>query len=281
MNTNVVSINSAFVSEYSNEHSTDTCNNIVNIYGGKSEKKYIIPNNIREGNHNHTQQKVLPIKDSSLVDEIFDSLLHSGRYGFRNASIFALNIAIGRRSSDILRLRVKDVYDFNTHDIKLYMSVKESKTGKSAQDMPVNEVTRNVLRKYFNRLADTSPDAYFFPSQKKNADGSQRPLNVTSMNEIYKWNTEYICSKLEDPKFTHISSYSCRKTYGYNLYKYCMEHNGGMTSFGVHVLDYLQSLYNHSSRLITLRYIGAWDDLSLGMANAVAMQYTMSVEGIR
>ena len=272
MNTNVVSLISLA------ESATD---NIVHIYEDKPTKQYVMPKNIRNGNHEHTQQKVLPIKDPSLVEQIFDSLLNSGRYGLRNATIFALNIAIGRRSSDILNLRVKDVYDFTKKNVRTYMSIRESKTGKSAQDMPVNDMTRDILRKYFFSLYDKSPEAYFFPSQKRNSDGTQRPLNITSMNEIYKWNSERICSLLDDPKFTHISSYACRKTYGYNLYKHCMEHNGGMTSFGVHVLDYLQKLYNHSSRLITLTYIGALDDVSLSMANAVAMQYSLSVEGTK
>lgn len=226
------------------------------------------------------QQKVLPIKDTSTVNAVYNALLHSGKHGKRNAAIFALGLATGRRSSDILKFRLYDVYDFSTRSIRSKLSLKESKTGKMAIGLPVDTYTKNILIDYIRTLKNKAPDAYLFPSQKKNPDGSQRPLNVTSLNEILKANTEAICKALGDPEQTHLSSYCARKTFGYNFYKDAMENNNGMMENGIHVLDFLQAVYNHSSRLVTLRYIGAWEDAHMEVANRIAAQYALGQDNL-
>lgn len=218
-------------------------------------------------------QKVLPIKTPDICAQVYKALLNSGRYGKRNAAIFALNLATGRRSSDILRFKISDVYDYTTNSIRTKISLKESKTGKMVIGLPLDKYTAQILESYIHSLRNRSPQAYLFPSQKKNPDGSQRPINVTSLNEILKANTETICSNLKDPDRTHFSSYVARKTFAYRLYEHHMKTNNGMLDNGIHVLDFLQSVFNHSSREITLRYIGAWEDASESTINPVAEEW--------
>ena len=218
-------------------------------------------------------QKVLPIKTPDVCAQVYKALLNSGRYGKRNAAIFALNLATGRRSSDILKFKISDVYDYTTNSIRAKISLKESKTGKMAIGLPLDKYTIQILESYIYSLKNKSPQAYLFPSQKRNPDGTQRPINVTSLNEILKDNTEAICKTLNDPEQTHFSSYVARKTFAYRLYKNHMESNNGMLSNGIHVLDFLQSIFNHSSREITLRYIGAWEDASEATVNPVAEEW--------
>lgn len=219
------------------------------------------------------QQKVLPIKTPDVCAQVYKALLNSGRYGKRNAAIFALNLATGRRSSDILRFKISDVYDYTTNSIRTKISLKESKTGKMVRGLPLDKYTTQILESYIHSLRNRSPQAYLFPSQKRNPDGTQRPINVKSLNEILKDNTEAICKTLNDPEQTHFSSYVARKTFAYRLYKNHMESNNGMLPNGIHVLDFLQSIFNHSSREITLRYIGAWEDASEDTINPVAEEW--------
>lgn len=229
--------------------------------------------NSRPGNHNHTQQRVSPIRDPEQVNEVFKALLSSGRYGLRNACIFALQLAIGRRTNDILQMTLKDVFDFSTLQIKFLITVDEHKTGKTARDMPLNSMTRNLLFQYIQTLKVHSPDAYLFPSQKSNPDGTQRPLNTSSLDGIYKKYTAPVFATLDTPQ-THISSYAARKTFGYNIYTTCMRnHNGQLPGTDINALQYVQSVFNHESTMTTLRYIGAYDAPAMDLAESIGEQY--------
>lgn len=214
----------------------------------------------------HTQQRVSPLRDPALVNKIFTSLLSSGRYGLRNASIFALQLAIGRRTNDILRTTLGTVYDFSTSSVKSMLTVDEHKTGKTARDLPLNSATQQILLKYIQTLKSLTPDSLLFPSQKRNPDGSQRPLNTSSLDGIYK--------QIDSLIDTHISSYAPRKTYGYNIYTECMKnHNGLLPGTDINALQYVQSVFNHESSSITLRYIGAYDAPATELSESISKQY--------
>lgn len=214
----------------------------------------------------HTQQRVSPLRDPALVNRIYQALLASSRHGLRNASIFALQLAIGRRTNDILRTTIKTVYDFSTNSIRPMITVDEHKTGKTARDLPLNTQTQQILLKYIHTLKAFTPDALLFPSQKKNPDGTQRPLNTSSLDGIYK--------QIDSLIDTHISSYAPRKTYGYNIYTECMKnHNGLLPGTDISALQYVQSVFNHESTSITLRYIGAYDAPATELSESISQQY--------
>lgn len=220
----------------------------------------------------YPQQRVSPIRDPEKVNSIFNALLNSGRYGLRNATIFALQLAIGRRTNDIARMTLKDIYDFSIHQVKSVITVDEHKTGKTARDLPLNSNIRQHLQNYINTLSFTTPDSLLFPSQKSNPDGSQRPLNTASLDKIYQTYTSQ-CFSPQDSQ-THISSYAARKTYGYNIYTQCLKnHNGVLPGTDINALQYVQSVFNHNSSMTTLRYIGAYDAPATQLAEDIAQQY--------
>ena len=218
------------------------------------------------------QQRVSPIRDPKKVTEIYHSLLQSGRYGLRNASIFALQLAIGRRTNDILSLKIQDVFNYSTNSPKSTITVDEHKTGKTARDLPLDSQTQSILSRYIHTLKNKAPQALLFPSQKKNPDGTQRPLNTASLDYIYQTYTSQLFSS-EDGQ-THISSYAARKTYGYNIYTECKKnHNGMLPGTDINALQYVQSVFNHESALTTMRYIGAYDAPASELAESIASQY--------
>lgn len=220
----------------------------------------------------HTQQRVSPIRDPEKVNSIFNALLNSGRYGLRNATIFALQLAIGRRTNDILNLTLQDVYDFKSNSPRSTLTVDEHKTGKTARDLPLNNRTQTLLSQYIHTLKQKSPNSLLFPSQKSNPDGSQRPLSTKSLDGIYQTYTSQ-CFSSEDSQ-THISSYAARKTYGYNIYTQCLKnHNGVLPGTDINALQYVQSVFNHNSSMTTLRYIGAYDAPATQLAEDIAQQY--------
>ena len=220
----------------------------------------------------HTQQRVSPIRDPQKVNEIYNALLNSGRYGLRNATIFALQLAIGRRTNDIAHMTLSDVYDYRTNQIKSKITVDEHKTGKTARDLPLNTRTRQLLQEYVHTLKYKSPNSLLFPSQKHNPDGSQRPLNTASLDYIYQTYTAQCFTDSDDQ--THISTYAARKTYGYNIYTQCLNnHNGILPGTDINALQYVQSVYNHNSSMTTLRYIGAYDTPATQLVEDIAQQY--------
>lgn len=220
----------------------------------------------------HTQQRVSPIRDPEKVNQIYNSLLNSGRYGLRNATIFALQLKIGRRTNDIARMTIDDIYDFKLNKVKPTITVDEHKTGKTARDLPLDKKIREKLMQYIDSLKDRHPASLLFPSQKRNKDGTQRPLNTASLDYIYQTYTAQCFS--EDEQQTHISTYAARKTYGYNIYTECTKnHNGVLPGTDINALQYVQSVFNHNSSMTTLRYIGAYDTPATQLAEDIAEQY--------
>lgn len=221
----------------------------------------------------YPQQRVSPIRDPELVSQIYRTLKSTGKYGLRNATIFALQLAIGRRTNDILSTRLKTIYNFSTNTVKTIITVNEHKTGKTARDLPINSQTRQLLQEYINTLSEKTPESLLFPSRKHNPDGSQRPLRTSSLDDIYKEITSTIFSAMDTPQ-THISSYAARKTYGYNIYTECTKnHNGLLPGTDINALQYVQSVFNHKDSMTTLRYIGAYDSPASQLAEDISKQY--------
>ena len=107
----------------------------------------------------YPQQRVSPIRDPEKVNQIYNALLNSGRYGLRNATIFALQLKIGRRTNDIARMTLSDIFDFNTNTVKSTITVDEHKTGKTARDLPLDNRIRQRLHEYIVTLKEQSPDS--------------------------------------------------------------------------------------------------------------------------
>lgn len=154
----------------------------------------------------------------------------------RDYTLFVLGINIGLRASDLLSLKVKDIFTNNGKVIK-ELTVIEDKTEKK-RDLFINDSAKNCLEDFYKVANFNSEDDYLFKSRK----GKNEAIEVRSVNRLVKeWCKE---CRIKGNYGTH----SLRKTFGYHLYN-----NNSNNPF---ILPYLMRIFNHSSQSVTLRYIG-------------------------
>ena len=75
------------------------------------------------------KQLVLPIKDSNVLHEVEDTLLHNFKAGRRNYTIFQVGKATLLRVSDLLALRRNEIFN-NDGTIAKNAYIRDKKTGK-------------------------------------------------------------------------------------------------------------------------------------------------------
>lgn len=185
------------------------------------------------------RQTADPIKDKGVIKDIEEYLIHHGRYGYRNWLIFCTGLNIGRRCSDLLKLRIKDVFD-GEKVVDTFSYIKESKTGKVA-GIYLNPLLQKAIYNYIQSLPYFDLEDYLFKSQKGGC------LTRKSYWRIL----HQVCEELN--LGFRLSTHSMRKSWAYNLYQ---EYKGVTFQGGFDIVDQLQYMLNHSSRAITLRYIG-------------------------
>lgn len=76
------------------------------------------------------RQIVLPIKDSNILKEVQDTLLHNFKAGRRNYTIFQVGKATLLRVSDVMNLRWADVFNENG-TVRQNAFIHDQKTGKA------------------------------------------------------------------------------------------------------------------------------------------------------
>lgn len=162
----------------------------------------------------------------------------------RNELLFILGINVGLRISDILKLKFSDVLKPNKKTIKDSVTIKEKKTRKT-KTFYIGEVVTKVLKAYIEENPNFELDDYIFKSRK----GENCPITRQQAYRILNKAAEIIGIVERDPNTGElisgaIGTHTCRKVFGYFAYQ-----NG--TS-----LELLMDLFNHSSKEITLRYIG-------------------------
>lgn len=151
----------------------------------------------------------------------------TGRIGQRNKTLFEFGINTGLRVSDIIKLKVKDVKGKDR-----YLTL-EKKTGKKRTVYLAN--IKNDLSKYiqFMKLKDSD---WLFPSRKHGFHISE--------SQVYKALVE--AGEMIDHH--DIGTHTMRKTFGYWYIQ-----DGGR-------IEDLMVIFNHSSPVITKRYIGIQQD---------------------
>lgn len=153
----------------------------------------------------------------------------------RDYTLFVLGLNVGLRASDLLALKVKDIY--SSGKVKAELTLREKKTEKQ-RELFINESAATVLENYYNIAAFRNEEDYIFQSRK----GDNKPIEVRSLNKMVKlWCKE---CRIKGNFGTH----SLRKTFGYHLYN--------NNSNNPYILPYLMKIFNHSSQSVTLRYIG-------------------------
>lgn len=180
------------------------------------------------------KQLVLPIKDSYVLSEVQDTLLHNFRAGVRNYTIFQVGKATLLRVSDVLRLKQSDVFDDNG-EIKRHAFIKDKKTGK--QNTLYLRPVMNDLTNYKNWLVQKNyyqQTPWLFPSTRT----PQKHINERNYYDIM-----FKTGKLLN--IPYLGTHTMRKTGAYMVYVQS-NYNIGL----------VMKLLKHSSEAVTLAYLG-------------------------
>lgn len=168
---------------------------------------------------------VEPIRDMAVIKDIADYLKAKSE---RDYVLFMTGIYLGRRITDMLNFKVRDVRNKN------YIYFREGKTSKEAR-IAINDDLRRIYKEYTKDMKDYE---YLFKSRQ----GRNKHISRQRVWQILNEAAEYFEYR------ENIGCHTLRKTFGYWLYK--------ETKDAVAIKD----LLNHSDISITKRYIGVTQD---------------------
>lgn len=161
---------------------------------------------------------VEPIKSKSDIEKMKRWLI--ANKSKRDYFLFLLGINCGLRISDILKLKKKDIWDYE-------ILLKETKTGKR-YSFSLFQI-KDEIDDYIEFLES---EDYLFKSR----NGENKPISRTQAYRI-------ISEAGKSIGLDNIGCHSLRKTTGYHHYKQKKD------------IGILMRLYNHSSTEITMRYL--------------------------
>jgi len=169
---------------------------------------------------------VSPIKDKKQLELLKMYLKEKSK---RDYLMFMVGISSALRISDILKLKVEDVWDGRKPKEFIYLN--EKKTGKYKR-FPITENLQKAIKEYV-REYKPEEDNYLFCSRK-----GDKPITRQHAALILSHAGDFV--GIKEP----ISTHSMRKTWGYWAYK-----------SGVSLALIMEAL-NHSSISNTKKYIG-------------------------
>ena len=150
---------------------------------------------------------------------------------YRISLLVAMGSFWGLRISDLLSLRWEQV--LNRHEFELI----EKKTGKFREIRINNQLIRHIDDCY-NQIHPKTTKEHIFLSQKQTVYSVQR-VNVILKDLKTKYNL----------KIRNFSSHSLRKTFGREIFA----RSGANAELAIVKLS---ELFNHSSTIVTRRYLG-------------------------
>lgn len=155
----------------------------------------------------------------------------------RNYLLFTLGINTGLRISDLLKLKISDVVVGKTGILKDNIYIREIKT-KKEKVFAINKTSKVAITEYLDSLNEYELFWYLFKSKK----GENAPITRVQAYDILNKAAKLIGIK------DNIGTHTLRKTFGYHA---------RMRGTPIEVL---QKIFNHSSPIITMRYIGITQD---------------------
>lgn len=175
---------------------------------------------------------VEPIRSKHQVMEIAEYLKTQNK---RDYILFMFGIYSGLRISDILPLKVKDIRG------KSRLYIREKKTGKEKKIF-LNKELQTALKDYIQDMNDWE---YLFSSRQRTSktrkDKESKPMTRQRAIQILKETAQQF-------DIENVGTHTLRKTFGYHMYQDTKD------------IATIQAIFNHSSPLITLRYIGVDQD---------------------
>ena len=247
-------------------------NTQISIFDSQSNAT-IIPIPAKPHTVSRKPHKAQPITDKDILASIKSQLLSStGRYGLRNYTIFVLALNTGLRMNDILTVRLSDIWDFQTNTILVPFSIKESKTGKYADNITLSPTTQSTLREYILTMKHRTPNTPLFPSQKQKPKSHNTTTIQSLSGELISTHTPNkndtgcmerksywrILHSVALALGVQVSCHTPRKTFARFIYD---SYKGSLVENQFTALDLVQQMLRHSSSAITLRYIGITDEI--------------------
>lgn len=171
--------------------------------------------------------KVEPIRSKDDIRNMLEILEYRNP---RNKILFAIGIYTGLRISDILKLRVKDIYCKNR------LEVKQQKT-KQYVYIPINKELKKLIKEYVESN-NLNKNDYLIKSRQ----GYNKPITRERAYQILNEASRDIGLD------TNIGTHTMRKTAGYNLY-YASNKDIGL----------VMNILGQKDMGSTLRYIGVND----------------------
>ena len=191
------------------------------------------------------KQTVLPIKDSNVLHEVQDTLLHNFRAGRRNYTIFQVGKATLLRVSDVLRLKINDIFD-EQGNVKPNAYIHDKKTGKP-NSLYLKPVAQDLTVYYEWLKKHDLIKEWLFPS-------TQHPEMHITEKQYYK-----IMAKVGNLlEINYLGTHTMRKTGAYRVY----EQTG-------HNIALVMKLLNHSSEQMTLAYLGLDQETTESMLDKI------------
>ena len=189
---------------------------------------------------------VEPIRDWDKIQEIKSLLLSEQKY--RDLLMFTLGLNFALRISDLLKLKVSDVYDSDMYP-KNRIILREKKTGKE-NILTIANGSRESLLQYHKVTRLKYSDDFLFKSRQ----GGNRPIDRVQAYRIINALVHKV--GLND---INVGTHSMRKTWGYFAYK----------KFNLSLDDIMLKL-NHQSIQSTKRYIGLTQEEKQEIENIVS-----------
>ena len=141
------------------------------------------------------------------------SACFTGTFEIRNRGLFMLGVSTGGRISELLSLRIGDVYQNNKPVTDLLYTKRIVKGGEVSRSVPVNADGRRAIddlvnwhREHYRSIASKRP---LFPSRHKSGTV---PMHRQTAHAILK--TAFIEAGLNG----HIATHSLRKSFAQRLY---------------------------------------------------------------
>ena len=198
---------------------------IVNINQNKKFMKKITKSNRAAKGSIITVSPIRKLKDIRSIQKMLAE-------NPRDLLLFTMGINNGLRAGDLLKLKVGDLKNLNIGSI---LEIRECKTNKK-NILAINKPVFRVLRSYLDQTKVEDED-FLFKSRK-----GKKPLTIQSVNRLIKKWTSAINLK------GNYGAHTLRKTWGYHQ----------RVTFGVG-FEIIAKRYNHSSPVITMRYLGIED----------------------
>lgn len=211
-----------------------------------------------------------PIRTKEEFQAIADYLLTHGnvRNRQRNYTLYIFGVTTGLRVSDILKVKIGDVYDIRSNIVLDHVHLIAKKNRKTTNDIitpmaakAISDLVDEIRLKQHGALAAEWP--LFQTQMWVRAGGVTKPLTGS---QVYRFLTQ--AAEACGVK-GHIATHTMRKTYGYAA-------NVAMANAGVSTnmaMETLQAKLGHRDQTSTMHYLGIQQDNmdALGMAVDAAL----------